>query len=97
VIVRRDLPIGVICAQTIHAAGESSPGNLPPHTFAVALALPNEEAMLALETKLKRVGVKFVSIREDDFPYNGQLMAIGVVPQPKHQVKKYLQGIPLLK
>jgi len=51
VIVRRDLPIGVLGAQIIHAAGESSPGGLAEGTYAVALAVPDEVAAEAVRLR----------------------------------------------
>lgn len=84
-------------AQIIHAAGESSPGNLPSNTHAVALKVSNEEELKKLELKLRIAGIPFRAIREPDAPWNGQLMAIGVCPAPKDRVKKYLSSIPLLK
>lgn len=97
-IVRRDLPVGVIAAQLIHAAGESSPGNLPEATRAVALAVPDEKSLLDLETSLSVAGVSFKSIREPDPPYYGALMAIGLVPQHKTPLLKQLLGkLPLVK
>lgn len=62
----------------IHAAGESSPGNLPNTTHAVALEVPNEQELLDLERKLLDLGIAHVAIREPDL--NNQLMAIGIVP-----------------
>jgi hypothetical protein len=46
VIVRADLPRGIQAAQIIHAAGESSPGKLPDGTFAIALSVPDEAALV---------------------------------------------------
>ena len=45
-ILRRDLPHGLQVAQAIHAAGESSPGNLPDGTYAIALAVADEPSLL---------------------------------------------------
>ena len=81
VIVRKDLPAGQQIAQTIHAAGESSPGNLPPTTHAVGLHAKDEQDLLDLEARLRQDGIAHVAIREPDAPYNNQLMAIGIVPQ----------------
>lgn len=98
VIVRSDLPLGTIVAQTIHAAGESSPGpSLPPDTRAVALAAPGEAALLRLEQDLILAGVQFRAIREPDAPYFGQLMAIGLSPVPKARLRGLLAHLQLLK
>jgi hypothetical protein len=85
-------------AQTIHAAGESSPGNLPNNTYAVALGVSDELELLALEDVLLREGVAHHSIREPDAPYNGALMAIGLVPQERSlTLRKLLGGLRLLR
>ena len=68
VIVREDLPTGVMAAQIVHAAGESSPGDLPPNTFAVALAASDEQQLELVEHELKlrsrRPGRRQTSHRE---------------------------------
>jgi hypothetical protein len=99
VIVRRDLPLGAIVAQTIHAAGESSPGGhlLPSDTRAIALSVPDEAALLRLEVDLIAAGVSFRAIREPDAPYNGALMAIGLTPVPRLQVRHLLSHLDLIK
>lgn len=79
-VVRDDLPRGVLAAQVVHAAGESSPGALPEHTHAVVLAAKHECQLLQVEEELLARSIAHVAIREPDAPWNGQLMAIGVVP-----------------
>lgn len=82
----------------IHAAGESSPGNLPSNTHAVALAIANESELLRLEAKLQDHSIEFVAIREPDAPWNGQLMAIGLKPAHKSAtLKKCLSHLKLVK
>jgi hypothetical protein len=97
VVLRQDLPYRVMVAQTIHAAGESSPGNLPNNTHAVALAVKDEAALLALEECLKAAGVPHVAIREPDPPWNGALMAIGFPPQDRAALRRFLSSLPTLK
>jgi hypothetical protein len=96
-IGRLDVPIGDLCAQLIHAAGESSPGNLPPETRAVALGARSEFELLKLEQKLKKKNIPHVAIREPDEPFCGQLMAIGIAPCDRSLVKKEVSNFPLLK
>lgn len=96
-IVRRDLPIGTLAAQIIHAAGESSPGNLPEDTFAVALAADSELQLLSIEQKLKNKNIPHAAIREPDAPWLGQLMAIGIAPCDRSLVRKEIGNLPLLK
>lgn len=96
-IIRKDLPLGVFAAQLIHAAGESSPGNLPDHTFAVCLAARDEEHLLEIESKLLDQGIPHKAIREPDAPWNGQLMAIGISPCDRSVCKYVTSGLPLVK
>ncbi len=96
-IVRRDLPLGVICAQLVHAAGASSPGNIPSDTHAVVLAVADENELLELEQALFVAGISVHPVREPDAPYNGALMAIGIPPQPRTHIRNYLRHLPLLR
>lgn len=97
-ILRQDLPLGTLAAQLIHAAGESTEGDLPPNTHAVALAAKGEEHLVFLEEKLRRLSIPHVAIREPDAPWNGALMAIGIRPvADRNQVKKVTSSLPLLK
>jgi len=85
-----------MAAQVCHAAGESSPGNLPSGTYAVILEASPEE-LQALEHKLQLAGCPHRSIRENDLPWNGELLAIGLRPALKKEVKRHLSSLPLLK
>lgn len=83
VLIRSDLPFGVQLAQTVHAAGQSSPGpGLPPDTHAVVLQA-SEAQIRALEGKLLARGIQYFLVREPDPPYNGALMALALPPQPR--------------
>jgi hypothetical protein len=81
----------------IHAAGESSPGNLPPHTYAIALSCKNEHELNELSHKLFLSGISHKRIVESDAPYNGQLMALGLKPGWRSELKKHLSSCPLLR
>lgn len=96
IIVRAGLPAGITAAQICHAAGESSPGNLPSGTFAVVLSAP-KDALEALEAKLQLAGLPHRSIRENDPPYSGDLLAIGICPTYKKEVKRFVSALPLVK
>ncbi len=96
-VVRSDLPRGIQAANIIHAAGESSPGNLPSGTHAVCLVVPGEKELWELEKTLRRAGVKFSAIIENDSPYTAQLMAIGLAPAGKEVLKRWLSALPLLR
>lgn len=96
-LVREDLPVGAIGAQLIHAAGESSPGDLPDGTFAVALAARSLGHIEHLERKLVQLEIPHVAVREPDAPYNGELVAIGIVPvEDRGLVKPVTGGLKLL-
>jgi len=97
VIVRSDLPIGVIAAQLVHAAGESSPGNLSEGTYAVVLAVPHEEALRKLAERLSRLGIGHTCITEPDAPYDGALMALGLFPRPRSELRRHLSELPLFR
>ncbi|MFV8749694.1 peptidyl-tRNA hydrolase [Nannocystaceae bacterium ST9] len=91
-MIRQDLPRGVLAAQLIHAAGESSRGALPPHTVAVALAARDEVHLESLEQALRRLDIPHRAIREPDPPWNGALMAIGIVPVADRSIVKPVTG-----
>jgi hypothetical protein len=97
VIVRDDLPRGAQAAQLVHAAGESSPGNLPSHTFAIVLVSRDEEHLREIGWDLFKNGIKHKLVFEPDPPYNGQLMAIGVIPTERSKIRPFLSRLPLLK
>lgn len=97
ILVRQDVPRGLQSAQIVHAAGESSPGNLPPGTYVVVLAVANEAVLRAFSEKLEAHGIQHKLIVENSNDYQGQAMAIGVVPQPRSQLRRYFSSLPLLK
>ena len=82
VIVRNDLPRGVLAAQVIHAAGESS-DRVPKGTHAVCLSARNEGELARVEERLIQGDVPHVAVREPDAPWDNALMAIGIVPMPR--------------
>ena len=96
-IVRADLPRGIQAANIVHAAVESSPGNLPRGTYAVCLVTPGEPALRGLAERLIALGVPHVAIHESDEPYSGQLMAVGLKPARKEDVRRLLSSLPLLR
>jgi len=72
------LPLGTLCAQLVHSAGETGPTE--PGTHAVVLSARNEKHLLKIEQRLTHYKIKYHSVREPDAPYNGELMAIGIFP-----------------
>ncbi len=81
----------------MHAAGESSPGSLPAGTHAVVLVVPDESALRAVGYRLEMAGVRFVRVEEDDHPFEGQLMALGLLPARKEVVRRFVSSLPLLR
>jgi peptidyl-tRNA hydrolase len=97
VIVRGDLPRGLQAAQLVHAAGESSDEAIPPGTHAVVLVCPDRHALAAEAYRLTKLGVKFTAILEPDPPYYGEIMAIGLHPGRKEDLRRHLSSLPLLR
>jgi hypothetical protein len=56
----------------------------------VVLHTASEAELLALEKALIEAGIGHKAIREPDPPYFGQLMAIGLEPQPRSKALKGL-------
>lgn len=93
-IVRGDLEHGPRAAYLVHAAGESSPGNLPEDTRAVALQARDEAHVAELVDALTAAGVDHVPILEDD----GHLYAIGI--RPAHdlaRIRRVCSSLPLVR
>jgi hypothetical protein len=99
--VRRDLPLGTLAAQLIHAAGASAalgPGALPPDTRAIALMVVDEAELAVLAERLELAAVPHVAIREPDPPWSGALMAIGIPPlADPRAARRVLARLPLLR
>lgn len=81
----------------IHAAGESSDGQILPGTHSVALAADSEIQLLTLEKRLISQNISHVAIREPDKPYCNQLMAIGIAPGDRALIRKEVSQLPLIK
>lgn len=95
ILVRSDLPVGVMGAQITHAAGESA-GIRPPPPNCHAVVLAAKEAELhRLEKVLRKEGIQIAAIYEDDPPFEGMLLAIGVAPCQK-EASRWLRHLPLL-
>jgi hypothetical protein len=92
----------------IHAAGESAfnaqtqanKAKTPPGVgiaiTAVALASPNEEKLLALESKLQFEGIDHVAFREPDAPWNGALMSVGILVDDRRAVRRFLKPFRMI-
>lgn len=97
VVVRANLPRGVMAAQIIHASGESSTGKLKPGTYAIALEAESSEHLGEISAKLKEAGVEHSRIIENQEPYDGELLAIGVRPGPREELRRYFSCLPLVR
>lgn len=96
VIVREDLPKGVLAAHVAHAAGESGPA--PPGSIAVVLGVSNEAELLAIDARLTARCVPHVLITENAGPYDGQATAIGVHPtHDRKTVGKTVSSLRLVR
>ena len=96
-IVRADLSRGVQAANIVHAAGESSPGSLPPETSAVCLTVPGERELEDLAARLLAARVPHVRIVETEGPHAGQTMAVGLAPDRKEVLRRHVSALPLLR
>ena len=95
-VVRRDLPLGLMGAMIVHAAGESVVEPLGDATHAIVL-MARDELHLALEAeRLEARGVPLVRIHEPDSPWHNALMAIGIRPRPKSVLKPLLRHLKVL-
>lgn len=98
--MRRDLPLGTIAAQLIHAAGASSAGAqpLPANTRAIALMVADEAELALLAERLELASIRHVVIREPDPPWSGALMAIGIPPfVDLRAARRVLAKLPLFR
>lgn len=95
-IVREDLPRGVLAAHVLHAAGESGPA--PPGSIAVALGVSSEADLLRIADRLHDRGIAHVLIREDAGPFEGQATAIGIPPvADRSAVRRVISSLALVK
>lgn len=69
---------------------------MPDGTYAVALHVRDEAALRGLAAKLSKAGIKHHLVIEDDDPYHGQAMAIGIVPTDRKILKPYLSSYALV-
>ena len=80
----------------MHAAGESSPGELPADTHAVVLSA-DTVGLSALSARLTSESVPHSTVIENDPPYTNQLLAIGIAPDSKEAIYPYVRKFKLLK
>lgn len=103
IIVRRDLPLGIIAAMVTHAAGESavlykSPMGVPFNgCTAVVLEVKNEKELDDVIMRLFDANISHIRVRESSPPYLGATMAIGVVPLERELMGDTLAHLQVLK
>lgn len=95
--MRRDLPLGLMGAMIVHAAGESVIERLDDTTHAVVLTARDEAHLRAEADRLEARGVELVRVIEDRAPYAGALMALGIRPGRKEALRRHLSSLPLLR
>jgi hypothetical protein len=81
----------------IHAAGESSPGDLPDGVYAIALHADDMAHLFRVACVLARNHIKHKLIIESDAPYEGQLMAIGIAPMEREKIRPLLADLKSAK
>jgi|SRR5882724_6029863 len=108
IFVRRDLPIGTLTAMVTHAAGESAVKyecnqinifNDPIFKGATAVVLEakHEVHLKDIAKYLKDNKIEFIEVHESGGDYNGQFMAIGLVPIEREEVAIKLRDFQTLK
>lgn len=96
VIVRRDLPLGLLAAQIAHAAGAFR--QHPPGTHVVVLGVDDEAELDFVAERLWNAGITHSVIDEDEGPFAGQRTAISLdLISDRSRVRKILSSLPLLK
>ena len=82
----------------MHAAGETSPGNLDSGTYAIVLAAEDESHLIRIANELRNAVIPFKLIREPDPPYNGAATAIGLWPtKDRKAVSRVLGNLTLFR
>lgn len=80
-----------------HAVGESVTERHGPDVHMGVLMQPDEARLRGLADWLEGRGLAFVRVFERDAPYEGQLMALGVPPGRKGDLRRHLSSIPRLR
>ena len=81
----------------MHAAGESSDGNLSPGTYAVVLGTEDEESLKRIANNLENLKVPVHRVVESSGKHADQLMALGIKPGPKSERGRWVSNMPLLR
>jgi hypothetical protein len=82
----------------VHAAGESVvDGPAPESTHAVVLMARDEAHLLAEAARLELRGARIVRVVEDQAPFAGQLMALGLPPGRRQDLRRLVSCLPMLR
>jgi len=85
-----------MCAQLVHAAGETGP--VTNGTHAVVLGVSSEWKLSLIEQQLAEAGIAHQAIREPDEPWCGALMALGLSPtRDRGRLRPILGRLRLVK
>lgn len=96
IVVRADLPIGMIAAQVAHAAGSGSERH-PPDVHVVVLQVPDVEGLGRIHSHLCAEGIPNTLVVESDPPYQSQPMSIGLeLVRERESVRRVLSSLALL-
>ena len=96
IIVRKDLPVGVMAAMVVHAAGRTG-SKVADYAHAVVLQVNDGESVVDLASKLAKASVEHLMILENEEPWNGAPMAIGIPPmEATAPLRKILKNLKLL-
>lgn len=94
--MRRDIPTGLQGAYIGHAAGESNPFNRK-NMHIVVLTCADEAELKATAHRLSVACLPHHVMSESDGPFAGQVLSLGVEPNRKEVVRRYLSCFPLFK
>jgi hypothetical protein len=70
---------------------------MPPHTYAIALTTRDETELNDISFRLFQAGIPHRRIIENDAPWTGQLMAIGIKPMRRSDLRRHLSALKLLR
>lgn len=95
IVVRDDLPVGLLAAQVCHAAGESAALRSPPNVCHAVVLSASKQELDKLDTVLRWEKIPFRAVFENDPPYENELLAIGIAPCTEG-LGRWLRHLPLL-
>lgn len=93
------MPLGVVCAQVTHAAGDSAVGFSLQRWYqgpvtAVVLGVRDEKQLKYYWRRLEKAEISHTLVVEDAGPFAGQATAIGVMPtEDREKVFKVLKKL----